>query len=78
MAVSTFLLLIVRPYPDTKPQEVTCAPFALPPPARCGFNMGMIWDNLTPEELCDLMCGEPQEDEEDNVCPEEVCDGQDH
>lgn len=31
--------------------------------------MGKVWINLTPEELCDLMCGtpeeEPQEEEED-------------
>lgn len=29
--------------------------------------MGMIFENLTEEELCDLMCGKPEEDEEDNV-----------
>ena len=26
--------------------------------------MGMIIINPTPEELCDLMCGKPEEDEE--------------
>lgn len=43
------------------------------PPARCGFNMGMVWIDLTPEEMCNLMCGEPQEDEEeiDGIEPEE-------
>lgn len=24
--------------------------------------MGMTWTNLTEEELCDLMCGKPEED----------------
>ena len=24
--------------------------------------MGMVWENLTEEELCDLMCGCPEED----------------
>lgn len=31
--------------------------------------MGMVFYDLTPEELCDLMCGDPEEDyeeEEDN------------
>lgn len=30
--------------------------------------MGQTWENLTCEELCDLMCGQPEEDweEEDN------------
>lgn len=27
--------------------------------------MGMIFHNLTPEELCDLMCGMPEEDPEE-------------
>lgn len=27
--------------------------------------MGMTFENLTEEELCDLMCGKPEEDEED-------------
>lgn len=27
--------------------------------------MGMEFINLTEEELCDLMCGGPEEDEED-------------
>lgn len=27
--------------------------------------MGMEFTNLTEEELCDLMCGKPEEDEED-------------
>lgn len=27
--------------------------------------MGAVFENLTPEELCDLMCGDP-EPEEDN------------
>ena len=26
--------------------------------------MGMVFENLTDEELCDLMCGEPEEDDE--------------
>ena len=26
---------------------------------------GAIFENLTEEELCDLMCGSPEEDEED-------------
>jgi len=24
--------------------------------------MGMVWENLTEEELCDLMCGKPEEE----------------
>ena len=28
--------------------------------------MGMIFYNLTPEELCDLICGQPEEDEYGN------------
>lgn len=30
--------------------------------------MGAVFYDLTPEELCDLMCGDPEEDykEEDN------------
>lgn len=28
--------------------------------------MGMTWTDLTCEELCDLMCGTPEEDEEEN------------
>jgi len=27
--------------------------------------MGAVFENLTWEELCDLMCGAPEEDEED-------------
>lgn len=27
--------------------------------------MGMIFENLTEEEMCDLMCGDPEEDFED-------------
>lgn len=27
--------------------------------------MGMVWIDLTPEEMCNLMCGEPQEEEEE-------------
>ena len=27
--------------------------------------MGMTWTNLTCEELCDLMCGAPEEDYEE-------------
>ena len=27
--------------------------------------MGMEFTNLTEEELCDLMCGKPEEDEDD-------------
>ena len=27
--------------------------------------MGMTFENLTWEELCDLMCGQPEDDEED-------------
>lgn len=27
--------------------------------------MGMEFTNLTEEELCDLMCGKPEEEEED-------------
>ena len=27
--------------------------------------MGMTFENLTEEELCDLMCGGPEEDTED-------------
>lgn len=27
--------------------------------------MGMTFENLTEEQLCDLMCGCPEEDEED-------------
>lgn len=26
--------------------------------------MGMIFENLTDEELCELMCGAPEEDDE--------------
>ena len=26
----------------------------------------MTWENLTEEELCDLMCGKPEEDEEED------------
>ena len=29
--------------------------------------MGMVFENLTMEELCDLMCGEAEEDAEDNT-----------
>ena len=29
--------------------------------------MGMTFENLTEEELCDLMCGKPEEDEEDGM-----------
>lgn len=28
--------------------------------------MGMIFENLTEEELCDLMCGGPEEDFEED------------
>lgn len=28
--------------------------------------MGMVFENLTCEELCDLMCGKPEEDPEDD------------
>lgn len=27
--------------------------------------MGMTFENLTEEQLCDLMCGEPEEEEEE-------------
>lgn len=27
--------------------------------------MGMIFNGLTPEELCDLMCGEPEEEKDE-------------
>lgn len=27
--------------------------------------MGAVFENLTEEELCDLMCGKPEDDEED-------------
>jgi hypothetical protein len=27
--------------------------------------MGMVWIDLTPEEMCNLMCGEPQEETEE-------------
>lgn len=26
--------------------------------------MGMIFENLTDEELCEMMCGSPEEDED--------------
>ena len=29
--------------------------------------MGAVFENLTEEELCDLMCGKPEEEEEDDV-----------
>ena len=32
--------------------------------------MGKEFTNLTEEELCDLMCGKPEEDEEDEETPE--------
>ena len=36
--------------------------------------MGMIFYDLTQEELCDLMCGEPEEEEdEDEDHREETC-----
>ena len=28
--------------------------------------MGAVFENLTIEELCDLMCGEPEEEREDD------------
>lgn len=28
--------------------------------------MGMVFENLTEEELCDLMCGDPEEEPEDD------------
>lgn len=28
--------------------------------------MGMEFYDLTPEELCELMCGDPEEDEEED------------
>lgn len=28
--------------------------------------MGMEFTNLTEEELCDLMCGKPEEEEDEN------------
>ena len=28
--------------------------------------MGMTFYNLTPEELCDLMCGDPEEEQEED------------
>ena len=28
--------------------------------------MGVVFENLTMEELCDLMCGEPEEEKEEN------------
>lgn len=28
--------------------------------------MGVVFENLTMEELCDLMCGEPEEEQEDD------------
>lgn len=28
--------------------------------------MGVVFENLTMEELCDLMCGEPKEEQEDD------------
>ena len=30
--------------------------------------MGMTWENLTDEELCDLMCGSPEEENEMYEC----------
>lgn len=29
--------------------------------------MGMTFENLTEEEMCDLMCGDPEEDFEDEM-----------
>ena len=37
--------------------------------------MGMEFENLTEEELCDLMCGKPEEDE-DEEGTEEVDNGE--
>ena len=34
--------------------------------------MGLTFENLTLEELCDLMCGEPEEDYEDEEGTVEV------
>lgn len=34
--------------------------------------MGAIFTNLTDEELCDLMCGEPEEDYEDEDIEDNV------
>lgn len=28
--------------------------------------MGMTWRDLTPEELCELICGDPEDEEEDD------------
>ena len=32
--------------------------------------MGMTFENLTWEELCDLMCGQPEDDEDEEDCEE--------
>lgn len=34
--------------------------------------MGMIFENLTCEELCDLMCGKPEEDYDEEELEEET------
>lgn len=32
--------------------------------------MGMTWTDLTEEELCDLMCGKPEEDPQEEEIEE--------
>lgn len=33
--------------------------------------MGAVFVDLTPEELCDLMCGNPEEEDEDGFTSDE-------
>lgn len=35
--------------------------------------MGKVWENLSPEELCDLMCGGPEDEEYDDETLNEGC-----
>ena len=38
--------------------------------------MGTVFENLTEEELCDLMCGEPEKDygcDDDEIEEDEEC-----
>ncbi len=36
--------------------------------------MGMVFYDLSPEELCDLMCGEVEQESEDDGEPQEYQD----
>ncbi len=37
---------------------------------RGSYDMGMTWTDLTEEELCDLMCGAPEEDPQEEEIEE--------